>query len=991
MMERTPKYRRTFLIGLIVVCMGIMALGAVVYLEKIKSKIKDDAVQDVMDMTMQQRQAFENFISGDRVRLHGYAEYFAGRETVEKDAVREQLKIFTDVDSVYSVICLEEGWACSNTYQDILQLDGEQLEFFRGLSGSGVWDNYIGIFSGVPMLGCYETFTFRDGHRGLVQKAYARSRVLETFTLSIYDGQGFGYILNPEGDILLRSVLTSSNQTYDNVFDALEDTHSDQADIDAFRASLEAQETGSIVFSEDNGSYIYTFAPIESADGWHILSIVPLDAIQNEASGILVDSRMAVGFFALMLAACSVFILLIWHTQKEIKEREQETAYRSQLFDLSFTYLAQNTDDLYMIFDHDTEKLEYVSPNLERVLGVPPEKLPDHFRSADMAADTEGAIAYYAKIKALRPGERAEPRNTERVNPRTGEHKYFLESVYCVDIQGRKKRVSYLSDRTKERKTQDNLAEALHMAQAANDAKSAFLSSVSHDIRTPMNAILGFLALMRDEVNNPDTVMEYNKRIDAASQHLLGLINDVLDMNKIESGSTTLNISEMDLADVISEINSIIRPQSNARSQTFDIFASHMKYEHLMGDKMRINQILINLLSNAVKYTPENGAIQLRVEELPQVVDNYSRVRFTVSDNGLGMSEDYLKVIFEPFTREETNITHEIQGTGLGMAITKSLVDLMGGTINVESKLGGGSTFTVELELRIQEREDDPRFWTNHKVARMIVADDDEEVCRTIVRTMGKTGVETDYATDGETAVRMMREAREAGRPYDLILLDWKMPNLNGLETARLIRQNYPVKIPILLLTAYDWSEIEQEAREIGIDHFLPKPFFISTLKEALKRIKGKQKKLEVGRSEVVRDKRILVVDDIEVNRMILVKILSSLGASCDTAGNGQEAVDKFEASQPGDYDLILMDVQMPVMDGYTATRTIRGSGHPSAGSLPIIAMTANAFVDDVREAIESGMDAHIAKPVQIDNLKATIQQVLDKRAEQAEASEETA
>ena len=982
MVEKIKKCQRPFLIGLIVICMGIMILGIAFYLEKIEDRLKDDEIQDVMNMTMQQKQAFENFISGDRERLHSYAGYFAEGESVTKEAIQKELKMFRDVDSVYSVICLEEGWACSNVYQDMLQLDEEQMDFFGSLSDSGIWDNYIGIFTGVPMFGYYETFTFQNGHRGLVQKTYQRSKVLETFTLSIYDGQGFGYILNPKGDILLRSVSMSSSRTYDNVFNALSDTHSSQEDIDAFRASLEAQETGSIVFSGDSGSYIYTFAPIESADGWHILSIVPVDAVKNEADGILLDSQMAVGFFVLMLAICAVFIFLVWHTQMEIKSKEQETAYQSQLFDLSFTYLSQNTDDMYMIFDHDTEKLEYVSPNLERVLGITPEELIDYFRVADMAADAEGTIAYYTRVKALSPGEMAEPRDTERVNPKTGEHKYFLESAYCVDIQGRKKRVAYLSDRTRERKAQDDLAEALHMAQAANDAKSAFLSSVSHDIRTPMNAIIGFLTLMRDEVDNPGIVMEYNKRIDAASQHLLGLINDVLDMNKIESGSTTLSISEMDLADVINEINSIIRPQSNARNQTFDIFASHMNYEHLMGDKMRINQVLINLLSNAVKYTPENGAIRLYVEELPQVVRDYSRIRFTVSDNGLGMSEDYVKVIFDPFTREETKITHEIQGTGLGMAITKSLVDLMGGTIQVESNVGEGSTFTVELELRIQEREDDPRFWTDHKVVRMIVADDDEEVCRNIVTTMGKAGVETDYATDGETAIRMMREAREAGQPYDLILLDWKMPNLNGLETARLIRQNYPDKIPILLLTAYDWSEIEQEAEEIGVDHFIPKPFFMSTFKEAVRRIMGSREKPKFRQSDVVRDKHILVVDDIEANQIILVKILSSLGAICDSAANGQEAVDKFNASGPGDYDLILMDVQMPVMDGYTATRTIRSSDHPSAESVPIIAMTANAFVDDVRAAIESGMDAHIAKPVQLDNLKATIRQVLDNRSE---------
>ena len=529
-----------------------------------------------------------------------------------------------------------------------------------------------------------------------------------------------------------------------------------------------------------------------------------------------------------------------------------------------------------------------------------------------------------------------------------------------------------------EQKQKAALEDALHMAQAASEAKTAFLSSMSHDIRTPMNAITGFLTLMRDEAEHPEMVREYIQRIDDASQHLLSLINDVLDMNKIESGSTTLNLAEMNLAEVIAEINTIIQPQAKAKNQTFEIFVSHLNFEHLLGDKMRINQILINLLSNSVKYTQENGSIEMRVEELPQVVTNYSRIRFTISDNGLGMSEDYLKVIFDPFTREDTKVTHQIQGTGLGMAITKSLVDLMGGSIKVNSKLGEGSTFIVELELRIREQENDSRFWTNYQIARMIVVDDDEEVCRNVVKTIAGAGLSTEYATTGEHAIQILREAQNAGKPYDLILLDWKMPGLNGLETARLIRETSDT--PILLLTSYDWREIEQEAVEIGVNHFMPKPFFMSTFKEAVRLMMDRTKESKRQESDVVKGMHILIVDDIEVNRIILVKLLGTLGAECDTASNGKEAFEKF-IDAPNGYDLILMDVQMPEMNGYEATRAIRASSHPFAKAVPIIAMTANAFVDDVRDAIESGMDAHIAKPVQIDTLKATIQQVLDSRA----------
>ena len=594
-------------------------------------------------------------------------------------------------------------------------------------------------------------------------------------------------------------------------------------------------------------------------------------------------------------------------------------------------------------------------------------------------------LAEALSLEKVREALSASPEYVGTFRIRIGEEIYNFQ-FNCVTYQteGRAEHRVLLGFRNideivrKEQRQKAILEDALRMAQAASEAKTAFLSSMSHDIRTPMNAIIGFLTLMRDEADNPEAVREYIQRIDSASQHLLGLINDVLDMNKIESGSTTLSLAEMNLAEVIAEINTIIQPQAKAKNQEFEIFVSHLNFELLLGDKMRINQILINLLSNSVKYTQENGSIEMRVEELPQVVNNYSRIRFTISDNGMGMSEDYQKVIFEPFTREETKITHEIQGTGLGMAITKSLVDLMGGSIKVESKLGEGSTFIVELELRIQEQEIDSRFWTDYQIARMIVVDDDEETCQNIVKTMAGVGVSTDYAVEGESAVRIVRAAQEAGKPYDLILLDWKMPGMSGLEIARHIRKDS--KAPVMLLTSYDWREIEQEAVEIGVNHFMPKPFFMSTFKEAVRLMMGRAKEIKNKESDVLKGMHVLVVDDLKVNQLILVKLLSTRGAECDTAKNGREAVEKF-MNTPSGYDLILMDVQMPGMNGYEATRAIRASSHPFAQAVPIIAMTANAFVDDVRDAINSGMDAHVAKPVQIDKLKATIQQVLDSRA----------
>ena len=993
MTKKMKKYRQLWLVLPIVVCMGIIMFGGISYIFRLRENLTHQAIDNVLTVTHQQQQAFDNFIAGDRERLHGIADYFSRSSLTGAEEVHQQLTMFNEADTVYSVVNLDESWFCSNKSENINQLTKEQVNTYRALEGSGVRDTFVGIFSGVPRFSFYETFTFSNGTKGLLQKSYDRSKVSETFSLSFYNDRGLAYVVNQRGDILLRSVGMLGDRLYENIFEILTGTNDQQADIDRFEEALTTRVSGSVIFAGNTGSYVYTYVPIETVDNWFLVSIVPESAITEEADEILMDSQQALMMLTALLVVCVIFGVAIWYINRSIKKRDNEIGYQAALINIFSTYLTRNTDNVFMLMDTENVRLDYASPNVERVLGLTTEQMEGDaniFHPKHMIDGPDEPGDYLLRLCKLEPGTEVEDVHLEWVNPQTQKQMWMLESAYCTQVQGRKKLVFYISDRTQERRVQDQLSEALQMAKAANEAKSAFLGSVSHDIRTPMNAIIGFVTLLKDEADNPTVVQEYAGRIETASQHLLSLINDVLDINKIESGSTTLNLIDMNLAEVINEINAIIRPQAKAKDQTFDILVSPLAYERVQGDKLRLNQILINLLSNSVKYTPAGGKIQMRVEELPQVMKKHSRIRFTVSDNGMGMSEDYLKVIFDPFTREQTEATYEIQGTGLGMAITKSLVDLMGGSIKVTSKLGEGSTFTVELALRIQEQEDDPQFWKDCGLKRMLAADDEEAACQSIAKAMSQTGIEVDYAVSGEGAFDMLCSAREAGRPYDVILLDWKMPNLNGLDTARLIRERYPEKIPILLLTAYDWSEIEQETKEIGIRYVMPKPFFMSTFKNVIGRIMGDVSKKEEksANNDVVRGKNILVVDDIEVNRIILVKILSTLGATCDTACNGQEAVDKFEASQPGDYDLILMDVQMPVMNGYEATRTIRAGGHPSAKEIPIIAMTANAFVDDVRDAIESGMDAHVAKPVQIDNLKSTIQQVLDSRLGQPEEPE---
>ena len=527
----------------------------------------------------------------------------------------------------------------------------------------------------------------------------------------------------------------------------------------------------------------------------------------------------------------------------------------------------------------------------------------------------------------------------------------------------------------------EQMRNALEAAESANRAKSAFLSNMSHDIRTPMNAIIGFSALLMRDADNPGKVREYTRKVIASSQHLLSLINDVLDISKIESGKMVLNISEFELADMITAVDTVIRPQTNAKDQAFDVYVKGLLHEQFIGDETRINQVLINLLSNAVKYTQEGGRIRLKVVGEQPASRKFQNLTISVEDNGYGMTPEYCEKIFDAFTRADNNTTRKVQGTGLGMAITKNIVEMMGGTIEVHSELGKGSIFTVRICLRIPDKNSDAKFWEQYGISNILVVDDAQEVCENIKNLMADTGVHIDYALSGEQAVDRIRQAA-GSRIYDVILIDWKMPQMDGLETARNIRRLISSDIPILVLTAYEWAQIEAEAVRAGINAFLPKPFFVANFRECLKQLRKADEK--GGRQEEdvppLAGRQFLVAEDIELNAEILSEILAMQDAACKVVENGQLAVEEFARSKQGRYDAILMDVQMPVMNGYDATRKIRSLNRQDAQQIPIIAMTANAFTEDVKEALEAGMNAHVAKPVDPQQLSTTLSEFFGNR-----------
>ncbi|EOS22853.1 hypothetical protein C806_03474 [Lachnospiraceae bacterium 3-1] len=523
----------------------------------------------------------------------------------------------------------------------------------------------------------------------------------------------------------------------------------------------------------------------------------------------------------------------------------------------------------------------------------------------------------------------------------------------------------------------DRLYEAQQTAIRSDKAKSEFLSSMSHDIRTPMNAIIGMTEIALKNIDDPDRLVDCLGKVKLSSKHLLGLINDVLDMSKIESGKMTLNMNQMSLKETMDDIVNIMQPQVKAKNQFFDIFIQSIKSENVFCDSVRLNQVLLNLLSNAGKFTPEGGRIDVRLyqEDSPQG-EEYVRTHFIVEDNGIGMSEEFQRKIFDSFEREDTDQVTKIMGTGLGMSITKAIVDLMKGSIELESEQGKGSKFHITLDLKksdVDERDMMLPHWD------VLVVDDNEQLCTSAVSNLQELGVHTEWSLDGRQAVRMIGDRHLQNNDYDFVLVDWKMPNMNGIEVVREMRNvTDGNKIPAFLISAYDWSELEDEVDASEIEGFISKPLFKSTLYLYLKKyMEGVSEEEEAEEEEIdFEGKHVLLAEDIDVNWEFISEILSSVGLILDRAENGKECLEMFEASDIGFYDAILMDIRMPVMNGYDATVAIRALERSDNG-LPIIAMTADAFSDDAQHCLEVGMNAHIAKPIDLKECMRTLQTYL--------------
>ena len=697
-----------------------------------------------------------------------------------------------------------------------------------------------------------------------------------------------------------------------------------------------------------------------------------VQGLEQHSAEVTLMATISAGMLTVFLPA--FFLFVFWRERKSIRE----IRYRENLFDV----LSSNVDEVFFIFNQKEHALEYISANCKRVLGIEADaflKNPDILTEKVVAQDQEKLKEFTRNI-----GTTSRKSCDVRICI-SGKTLWIGLQCFPEVVRGRVVRyIVSVGDQTQARLREQALKDALLNAQNANAAKQNFLSRMSHEIRTPMNAIIGMTTIAAAYIEDQKRVADCLEKIGYSSKHLMTLINDVLDMSKIDEGKMTLSHEPFNLESVAASITSIIYPQAEEKGIAFTMPLVDVTQTMLIGDALRLNQILLNLLSNALKFTPAGGTVRLEIRQI-QKKNGRVRLRFCVSDTGIGMDEAFVDRIFIPFEQASAATGQKYGGTGLGMSICKNLVTLMGGTIQVKSKLEQGTTFTVELDFEMAQHVEQTAPVL--EALKVLVADDDRDSCIHTTLLLENLGIVSAWVLTGVACVEEVLHAHKNGEAYDVCLIDWKMPDIDGIEVTRRVREAVGPDTTIIIITAYDWSAIEQRAREAGANAFLSKPIFASTLYNTLLSVTGIEKTVRANTNTdlhpALKGRRVLLAEDNELNREIAVELLKMTGMEVDCVCNGQEAVRQFTAN--GDmYDVILMDVQMPVMNGYQATQAIRKSGHARAQTIPILAMTADAFHEDVIKATEAGMNGHLAKPIDAHSLYQIIEHCLELTAEEA-------
>ncbi len=961
-----------------VVCVAVLVgivLGVFRYFKFVSKTVYEESVSHLTEVFHQSDNMMRELTDKNLTYLHIWGENL--QNILSEDEICDYIKkaqedagflefFFLSADGDYKMATGETGYLGlqENMEEEIRQ--GNDVIANAAVPGK----SQLLIFATPKAHGIYQGFEY-----DAIAIAYENSDIVDVLDISAFDGNAQSFMIHPDG----RVVVDHSSEAWGNVYNffGILREHSDMSEkeINALLGKFKAGRTDAMLLNLDGRNYYLVYEKADIQD-WMFLGLVQADIVNASMNRLQRSTIIFVSAIVFCIAALFIS-LIIQKNRTNLRRKDTEILYRDELFQK----LSMNVDDVFLMLDAKTYQADYVSPNVEKLLGITVEQIHKDIcilgkLYSEKQEDPEKNYLEEIQVQEQREWD------FEYVHLKTGEKRWFHNIAMGSEVNGKKKYILVMSDRTSDRKMNQALSEAVRAAETANKAKSTFLSNMSHDIRTPMNAIIGFTTLAVSNIDDKKRVRDYLGKILSSSNHLLSLINDILDMSRIESGKIHLEETEVSLSDVLHDLKTIISGQIHAKQLELYMDAMDVTNEDVYCDKTRLNQVLLNLLSNAVKFTPAGGTVSVRIRQYPGTVKGSELYEIRVKDNGIGMSQEFVQKIFSPFERERTSTVSRIQGTGLGMAITKNIVNMMGGTIEVLTEQGKGTEFIVRLPFRIQSKHQRIEKIAELEGLKALVVDDDFNTCDSVTKMLVKVGMRSEWTLSGKEAVLRARQSMEMGDAFHAYIIDWRLPDMNGIEVTRQIR-SLGDDTPIIILTAYDWSDIEVEARAAGVTAFCAKPMFMSDIRDTLMTAIG-QKQAEAedailpAAGSDFRGRYILLVEDNELNSEIAVEILNEYGFLVDTAENGAEAVEKVKNSKPGNYDLVLMDVQMPVMNGYEATKQIRALDNPALAGITILAMTANAFDEDKKKALECGMDGFLSKPIVIEDLISILQKNLD-------------
>ena len=949
----------------IVLIIGVSMVG-IQYTRFVSKTVYQESTSHLTEIFHQSNKALNELVNKNLTYLHMWSAYLQKASTEKEicdyiNKVQEETGFsgfyFLSFDGNYKTITGETGYLGLQGNLDDKITQRNDIIMNAALPGK----SQMLVFACPEVNGIYQGFEY-----DAIAVAYDNSDIVKVLDISAFQGNAGGYVVHSDGRVVIDHAPESWKTAYNFIAVLRDHSGLSEDEIMAFSEELKQGHTGAMLVNLEGRNYYLIYEKVNIQD-WELLGIVPADIVNASMNELQFSTLIIVGALLFSIAAF-IIVMILRKNRLNIKSKNTQILYRDEMF----KKLSMNVDDVFLMVDAKTARVDYVSPNVEKLLGITVKQIKENIYVLGKLhpQDTEGQRSKH--LKGLLVNEQREW-DFEYVHKKTGEQRWFHIIAMGSEIEKKQKCIIVMSDRTADRKMNQALSDAVSAAETANRAKSTFLSNMSHDIRTPMNAIIGFTTLAVSNIENQEKVRDYLGKILASSNHLLSLINDILDMSRIESGKIHLEETKVNLSDLLHDLKTIISGQIHAKQLELYMDAMDVTDEDIYCDKTRLNQVLLNLLSNAIKFTPAGGTVSVRLRQFPSTQKDCAQYEIRVKDNGIGMSQEFAQKIFDPFERERTSTVSKIQGTGLGMAISKNIVNMMGGTIEIQTQKNKGTEFIISLMLRIQSEQHRVEKITELEGLKALVVDDDFNTCDSVTKMLVKVGMRSEWTLSGKEAVLRAKQSIELGDAFHAYIIDWRLPDMNGIEVTRQIR-SLGDDTPIIILTAYDWSEIEVEAKAAGVTAFCAKPMFMSDLRETLMTALGQKK--EQNNDDVLpeadfnfKNKHILLVEDNELNSEIATEILTEYGFIVDTAENGAEALEKVSTSKPGTYDLVLMDVQMPVMNGYEATKCIRKLKDPALANISILAMTANAFDEDRKKALESGMDGFLSKPIVIEEL----------------------